>query len=238
MGTIKTLLTGPLDGIPSTVVVIDILRATTSICAAFEAGAEEIVPLSDRDEDTLKRYRERGYLTAAEWLGEKIGGAECGNSPTEYMAMDLSGKRIAYSSTNGIGCILGSASTRRVLLGGFCNISALVKLLSDQPTDELTLRCSGWRGSVSLEDTLFAGALAKRLIDTGLYTTDDDATNMAITLWETAKDDSYGYLQRASHVQRLQKIGADKDIRFALKEDTTSKVPILADGNILKAICK
>ena len=92
----------PIEG--CTVVAVDILRATTAICAAFQAGAEEIVPLDTLE--ALEGYRGKGYLLAAERGGKKIGDAHYGNSPTEYLRHDLHGQRLAYSTTNGTRCIL------------------------------------------------------------------------------------------------------------------------------------
>ena len=91
-----------------TTVAVDVLRATTAICAAFQAGAECIVPLDSLE--ALEPYRAQGYLRAAERGGRKIGDAEYGNSPTEYMSTDLHGKRIAYSTTNGTVSICAAAT--------------------------------------------------------------------------------------------------------------------------------
>ena len=116
-------LTPRLEG--TTVVSVDILRATTAICAAFQAGAEEIVPLDTLE--ALEGYRGKGYLLAAERGGRKVGDAHYGNSPTEYLRHDLHGKRLAYSTTNGTRCILRGADACETLVGAFANISALTE---------------------------------------------------------------------------------------------------------------
>ena len=135
---------------------VDVLRATTAICAAFQAGAECIVPLDSLE--ALEPYRAQGFLRAAERGGRKIGDAEYGNSPTEYMSTDLHGKRIAYSTTNGTVSILRGGDADRTLVGCFANIDALSERLLAQPQD-LVILCSGWKNDFSIEDTLFAGAL-------------------------------------------------------------------------------
>ena len=76
-----------------TTVAVDVLRATTAICAAFQSGVKEVVPLDSLE--PLSEFHKNGYLRAAERGGRKIGEAECGNSPTEYLTMDLRGQRIA-----------------------------------------------------------------------------------------------------------------------------------------------
>lgn len=209
-----------------TVVAIDILRATSAICAAFEAGAEQIVPLNSLN--NLQQYRKIGYLIAAERNGAKVDNAEYGNSPTEYLRSDLHGKKLAHSTTNGTVCILRAASADRVLVGCFNNLSALADKLTSEPQDVVML-CSGWKQEFSLEDTLFAGALAQRLTDSENYSPCNDAVWMAMELWCQAKKDIYGYCQKASHVQRLQQMGYDNDIRHAMKLDTCKIVPMLKE---------
>lgn len=211
-----------------TTVAVDVLRATTAICAAFQAGAECIVPLDDLE--TLEPYRAQGYLRAAERGGRKIGDAEYGNSPTEYMSTDLHGKRIAYSTTNGTVSILRGGDADRTLVGCFANIDALSERLLAQPQD-LVILCSGWKNDFSIEDTLFAGALCRRLLDSGLYTSRHDAVAMAVALWDACQGDPYTYsLRHASHVQRLIGFGAKADILFAFKCNTCPVVPQLNNG--------
>ena len=210
-----------------TTVAVDILRATTAVCAAFAAGAEEIVPLDSLE--ALEGYREQGYLRAAERGGRKIGDAEYGNSPTEYLRHDLHGQRLAYSTTNGTVCMLRGADAERTLVGAFANFDALAEVLLDSPQD-LVILCSGWKNDFSVEDTLFAGALCQRLIGSGLYTTKHDAVEMAMTLWDSCKD-PYGYcMAHASHVQRLIGFGAEADIEFAFRMNTCPVVPRLKEG--------
>ena len=213
-----------------TTVAVDILRATTAICAAFQAGVEEIVPLDSLE--GLDHYKALGYIQAAERGGKKVKDAECGNSPTEYLTMDLRGKKMAYSTTNGTVCILRGGDAERTLDGSFANISALSRQLLDQPQN-LVILCSGWKHDFSIEDTLFAGALCQRLMESGAYTSTHDAVAMAMTLWDACHGDPYGYcLEHASHVQRLIGFGASDDIAFAFKQNTCPVVPKLKNGTI------
>lgn len=211
-----------------TTVAVDVLRATTAICAAFAAGVEEVVPLDSLE--ALEAYRHKGYLRAAERGGQKVGDAEYGNSPTEYMASDLHGKRMAYSTTNGTVSILRGSDADRTLVGCFANIDALAQLLTDQPQD-LVILCSGWKNDFSVEDTLFAGALCRKLLASGQYTSHNDAVMMAMALWGSCNGDPYHYsLRYASHVQRLIGFGATADIEFAFKPNTCPLVPRLEKG--------
>ena len=194
-----------------TTVAVDVLRATTAICAAFQAGAECIVPLDSLE--ALEPYRAQGYLRAAERGGRKIGDAEYG-----------------YSTTNGTVSILRGGDADRTLVGCFANIDALSERLLAQPQD-LVILCSGWKNDFSIEDTLFAGALCRRLLDSGLYTSRHDAVAMAVALWDACQGDPYTYsLRHASHVQRLIGFGAKADILFAFKCNTCPVVPQLNNG--------
>jgi len=213
-----------------TTVVVDVLRATTALCAAFQAGVEEVVPLNDLE--SLEHYRQLGYLRAAERGGRKVDAAECGNSPTEYLKMDLHGQRLAYSTTNGTVTILRGGDADRTLVGSFANIGPLCECLLADPQD-LVILCSGWKGEFSLEDTLFAGALCHRLLSAGTYATEHDPVHAAIDLWHHCHGNPYAYcLAKASHVRRLQSFGpaAASDILFSFQLDTCNVVPRLCDG--------
>jgi len=213
-----------------TTVAVDVLRATTAICAAFTAGADEIVPLDSLE--ALSAYHQEGYLRAAERGGRKVDGAEYGNSPCEYLSSNLRGKRLAYSTTNGTVAILKGADADRTLVGCFSNIDALAKELLDKPQD-LVILCSGWQNDFSVEDTLFAGALCHKLISSSLYSSHNDAVAMAMTLWSNCGNDPYAYsIKHASHVERLLGFGAADDIAFAFKQNTCTVVPRLCDGKL------
>ena len=210
---------------PHATVAIDVLRATTAVCAAFQAGCSEVVPLDSLD--GLQPYRQKGYKLAAERNGSKVGDAEYGNSPTEYLRHDLSGIRLAYSTTNGTVTILRAADADLTFCGSFANLSALADRLKREGMD-VVLLCSGWKNDFCIEDTLVAGALIDKL--SNLAEPHGDAANMALTLWHQAQADPYAYCSSATHVHRLQRLGAAEDIYFAFRMDTCPVVPVLKDG--------
>lgn len=208
-------------------VAIDVLRATSAACAAFQAGCDTVVPL-----DTLEgigRYRTHGYLIAAERGGKKVDGAEYGNSPTEYLKHDMHGVKLAYSTTNGTISILRGADADLTLVGAFANLTALCDCLKRENRDTVLL-CSGWQNDFCIEDTLVAGAIVERLQGVGEIC--GDAANMALALWQVAKDDPYGYCQRCTHVHRLDGFGAHADVEFAFRQDTCPVVPVLKNGEL------
>lgn len=206
-------------------VAIDLLRATTAVCAAFQAGCSSVLPL-----DTLEgigQFRRQGFLVAAERGGSKVGDAEYGNSPTEYLRNDMTGIKLAYSTTNGTVSILRAADADLTLVASFANLSALCDRLSRENMD-VVLLCSGWQNDFCIEDTLVAGAIIEKLRSlTAELVIANDAANMALALWQVAKDDPYEYCQRCTHVHRLYGLGAAADVSFAFRQDTCPVVPVL-----------
>lgn len=209
-------------------VAIDLLRATTAVCAAFQAGCSSVVPL-----DTLEGlvpYRELGFQLAAERGGKKVGDAEYGNSPTEYLRHDMSGIKLAYSTTNGTVTILRGADANLTLVGSFSNLTTLCDRLQKENMD-VVLLCSGWQQDFCIEDTLVAGAIIEKLSTlNSQISIHGDAATMALAMWQLAKDDPYEYCQRCTHVHRLYGLGAAEDVRFAFRQDTCPVVPVLKNG--------
>lgn len=216
---------------PYTAIAVDILRATTAICAAFTAGAELIVPLTSIGQ--LPAYKHNGFHIAAERNGMKIMQAEYGNSPTEYLKMDLTGQQIAFCSTNGTSCILKTANANRSYVGSFSNFSILLERLIKHPQNTIIV-CSGWNQNVGIEDLLFAGELSQKLIESGLYTTENDSTQIAINMWNNAKNNPLDYCANASHVKRLLRLGYKNDVVFSFQHDTCNCLPKLKPTNQLK----
>ncbi|MBP5547760.1 MAG: 2-phosphosulfolactate phosphatase [Bacteroidales bacterium] len=213
-------------------VAVDILRATSAVCAAFSSGVSEIVPLDSLDD--LPRYRDLGYTLAAERGGEKMPGAVCGNSPTEYLGMSLAGQRLAYSTTNGTVSILRASTSDLLLVGAFANISSLSAALIARADEDLVILCSGWQGDPSIEDTVFAGALIHKLQASGVDVSFvNDAAMMASDLWLEAASDPYRYCSKATHVERLMRLGCERDIRWAFLADTCPLVPCYRDGRLV-----
>ncbi len=214
-------------------VAVDVLRASSAICAAFMAGAETIVPLGDLAE--MERYGKIGYTMAAERNGEKVHGARCGNSPTEYLGMDLKGHRLAYSTTNGTVAIRTAAATAgsgEVFVGAFANVSALAHRLRE--AESVVVLCSGWKGEPSLEDTLMGGALAERLEAEGATVElVNDGAMMARALWKGCAGDPWSCCAGATHVARLERLGCAADIAWAMRLDSCSVVPQLEEGYLV-----
>ena len=144
----------------STVVVVDILRATSCIVTAFAHGAASITPFSSTEE--CRRMKSKGYITSGERNGEKVSGFDKGNSPFEYMGEEVSGQKIAFTTTNGTQAIDKAKEAKQIIIGSFLNLTSVTHylLLSEH---NILVVCAGWKGKVNLEDTLFAGAIVENL---------------------------------------------------------------------------
>jgi len=224
--TIDTILTPALFHLHSKdienkqVVVIDILRATTTMVVAYENGAQNVVPV-EHLEDALV-YRNKGYLIAGERNGVKVDGFDMGNSPQEFTKDIVEGRNIVLSTTNGTKAINACSAAKYRYVSSFRNIDAMAKTIIENKLDVL-LFCAGWKDKFNLEDTVFAGALAQQLIDNG-FTTNDDATRMACSLWNLAKPNLAAFLADASHVQRFKSLHIESDLEVCLRFNTFSEV--------------
>jgi 2-phosphosulfolactate phosphatase len=205
-----------------TVVIVDILRATSCMTTAFAHDIHSITPFALLP-DCLALKAE-GYLTAGERDGKKVTGFDLGNSPFEYMNPLLKGQKIAFTTTNGTQAIAKSLEAKSILIGSFLNLSAVVRYLHDVTTNILIV-CSGWKGKVNMEDTVFAGALVENLKDS--FEPACDAPLIAQRLYAAARNDLREFLKDASHIKRLQRLNIRKDIDFCLQEDLYDVVPII-----------
>jgi len=211
----------------SIVVVIDILRATSAICTAFEHGVESVIPVATVNE--AREYKEKGYLVAAERDGYVLDFADFGNSPFNFTHERVAGKTIAYSTTNGTGIIKLAHSAQYIVIASFLNITAVTEWLIERDND-VVLFCSGWKNRFNLEDSLCAGAIAERLLGTSFYSTICDSTHAATDLWSLAKNDLTVYIEKAAQRSRLRDKNLDDCIPFCLSMDFTQKIPIIRDG--------
>ena len=213
----------------SIVVVIDVLRATSSMCYAFENGAASIIPVATVEE--CQSYAGKGFMLAAERNGEVVPGFDFGNSPFSYTQEKVAGKTIVLTTTNGTKAIELSKSAHQVIIGSFLNLGAICAYLQEQKKDVLLL-CAGWKDRFNLEDTLFAGAVMHELKSDFEYHC--DAAVAAEDLYLTAKDDLRAYLRKSSHSQRMIDLNIEEDVQFCLQLNQTTVVPVLENG-VLKS---
>lgn len=206
------------------VVVIDILRATTTMCYAFINGAQRIIPAATVDE--AKEYLGKEYVVAAERNGVAVEGFTLGNSPESFTKELVEGKTIVLTTTNGTHTLHQCKTADKIVTGAFTNISALCNWLIGwgQP---VVLACAGWKNKFNLEDTVFAGAVLHTIKEH--FDLDSDSCVAAVNLFLTASQDLEGYLRHSNHAQRFERLGID-DLPLCLKADVTDIVPIYSNG--------
>ncbi len=202
------------------VVVIDILRATTTMVVAMENGAAEMKAVASLEETML--LKNNGYLVAGERNGVKVEGFDFGNSPQEFDRHLVEGQKIALSTTNGTKAIAACEGAKYRYVSSFRNITAMLHKLIENNCDVL-LFCAGWKDKFNLEDTVFAGALTHELLKHN-FTTSDDATIMAHRIWLQGKSDLTTFLADASHVQRFKSLHIESDLEACLKFDTYNQI--------------
>lgn len=215
----------------SIVVVIDILRATSSMVYGIDNGAEAIIPVA-QVEDCLN-YKGQGYLLAAERNGEVVEGYDFGNSPFSYTHEKVNGKTVVLTTTNGTKALhMARARAHQVVIGSFLNLDFLCNWLKDQDKDVLLL-CAGWKDQFNLEDTLFAGAIVEQL--KGCFSHFDDSSVAAEDLYLLGKADLRAYISKSSHSHRLAALNIEEDVKFCLQLNLCQVIPVL-EGDQLVAM--
>jgi len=235
-------LVQPEELVDRTVVVIDVLRATTTIVQALASGATQVVPCQEiADARRLAAELSGPVLLGGERGGKQIPGFDLGNSPVEYSREAVGGKTVIFSTTNGTRAMLRCTAARRVLIGAFVNFSAVCRELASE--ERIALVCAGTDGHVTREDTLLAGAIVADLCSSPSlvggksrpeladYELNDQA-EIAADAWQTAvrvlTDRPLGITLRDSRGGRnLIEIGQENDIDLAAQIDKFDIVPEL-----------
>lgn len=223
------------------VVVIDVLRASTTIVHAMAAGAREIIPVGTADQamKIAGSLFSTSSLVCGERNGKPIEGGKLGNSPAEYTPKSVGGKSLIFMTTNGAPALLKAKYARHCFVAAFANISAAAQAVVALPNIEeegVAILTSGREGDFSLEDALCAGLLVERLINLGLEVNLSDTVRVARSLWRQYGDDLEGALRASDHGRYLISIGYEQDIADCAKVDTHSIVPVLEQTRITKKV--
>ncbi len=230
----------PTDITPEAAVVIDVLRATTTIACALNNGAEAVETFSDLDQLKKKAmaWPKQLRLLLGERGGKRLDGFDLGNSPVSVSPQIVTGKRLFMSTTNGTRSLDCVRMAKVLYTASLPNRKAVAeKLLVDQP-NELWIVGSGWEGSYSLEDSLAAGGLAAFLLDKTptMIQVVNDELNAALALWNQWKNDLEGCLRIASHGKRLIGLGNhDFDFSCCSQLDHLDIVPTQVEPGVLCA---
>jgi 2-phosphosulfolactate phosphatase len=214
------------------VVIIDVLRATSTIATALYNGAKSVIPV-----DSVSRCIELGKqidgITAGERDGKVAEGLKYGNSPFEYPREFIAGKTLVLTTTNGTKLLHMALDkgASHIVTGSFPNLSAVCDYLIGQ-NQPVMLGCAAWKDRINIEDMLFAGAVIKRIGDH--FSINCDSSQVSVTMYDNASQDLYEFMKakNASHYHRLSNYGLEKDIQYCLTPDTANILPFYEDGKL------
>lgn len=217
----------------SVVVIIDVLRATSTITTALYNGATSVVPVSSVA-TCIELGETLGGITAGERDGKVADGLSYGNSPFEYPRSFVENKILVLTTTNGTK-LLHMALDRgapEVITGSFPNITAVCEHLINSDKD-VFLGCAAWKDRVNLEDTLFAGAVISRIKDH--FNIQCDSSKLAENMFHEAGEDRFEFMKKreATHYQRLMRYNLEKDIRYCLSDDGANVLPIYKEDRLV-----
>jgi len=217
----------------SIVVIIDVLRATSTIATALYNGAKCIIPV-----DSVSRCIELGRqihgITAGERDGKVAEGLEYGNSPFEYPREFIEGKTLVLTTTNGTRLLhiaLEKGATE-IITGSFANLSAVCDHLIEMKQNVI-LACASWKDRINMEDSLFAGAVISKI--TEYFSINCDSSHIAQAMYEKGQNDLFDFLKKnnASHYLRLINFGLEKDIRYCLTANEANVLPVYKEGKLV-----
>jgi 2-phosphosulfolactate phosphatase len=230
--TLEELAHTSLAGVSA--VMIDVVRASTTIVTALARGARAVVPVATPAEAMA---RARGWPGADALLGGERGGApppgfECGNSPAEYIAERVGGRTVVFTTTNGTRALLALVGATRVGVAGFVNAAAAVRWMARAEGGALMV-CAGESGRFCLEDATCAGLLVEGLRAVRPEATLSDAARATAWLWAHYRGDLGAMLEDAAWAQVLAARGLGSDLPLCTALDAFDVVPVARDGELV-----
>jgi 2-phosphosulfolactate phosphatase len=233
----------PAEGGPDAAVVIDVLRATTTIAWSLANGAEAVQAFADLNalEAAAAAWPAAQRLRAGERGGQRVAGYDLGNSPLAVTPELVGGKRIFMSTTNGTRSLAAVREVPLLLTACLPNRTAVARRLIERGCSDVWIVGSGWEGDYSLEDSLAAGAVASAATELAVaphvgVRFGNDEMLAALALWQQWHRDTETCLRAASHGQRLIGLGDhDADFACCAAVDSLQVVPTQAESGVLRA---
>lgn len=215
-------------------VIIDVLRAASSMVTALSHGAKKIIPVGAMEDAVriAQTMDTNDYLLCGEQNGYTIEGFHLGNSPLEYTEEVVGGKTLIINTTNGTKAIKKASLANRTYVGCFLNQKSILKALESHD-DDVVLICSGWQGKMSLEDTLFAGSVIYKMCNGRLPKKVKDGVKIAFSLYKQYKDELEETISGSDHAIRLKELVPDGDIPFVCEVDKFDVLPGMRDGILI-----
>jgi len=214
-------------------VVVDVIRATTSIVSACQHGARAVLPVASPDEALALAAQRPGAVLAGERRGTHIPGFAIGNSPREFTAASVGGREVILTTSNGTRTLRLVDSGRRVAIAAFLNRAAVGRWLAAQVEDALIV-CSGYEGIFSLEDAVCAGSIVEQASGSGDVDLGDGARACRV-LWEQWRADLLRLLRDTDWGRQVIALGLEADLVVCAGLDVTPVLPILEEGRITAA---
>lgn len=219
------------------VVVVDVLRASSTIVTALANGARAVIPVADQG--TLGRLAATldpdVSLLGGERGGRPLSGYGAGNSPLEYTREAVEGRTVVLSTSNGTRTMTMALAAREAAIGSFLNATVAAGFLSralgaGRPA---TILCAGAGGRISLEDTLCAGLLVERVATAEQVARLGDAAQVAFALYRGSRAQLARALFGATHTQELIALGYADDVTYCARIDATTALPVFRDNRLV-----
>jgi len=213
------------------VVIIDVLRASSTIITALANGCRGFIPIlsPDQAKEKAQQFEKENVLLGGEREGIKIEGFDLGNSPREYKREAVKNRTIIFSTTNGVKTLEMVKSAYRIIIGSFLNLQAVCNYCANYKGDILLI-CAGKEGKFSLEDAACAGMIINSLKDVSFSGHQEvDANLIARLLYEKFGNNILEILRKSQHGRYLDSIGLDEDLKFCSQLDFFHIVPIFRD---------
>src|SRR5438270_9058708 len=228
----------PADTAGRLVVIVDVLRASTTVATALGNGAKTVMPLEGADEviSRSKEFHRSQIILAGEQKMLPITGFDLGNSPQDFTKEAVEGKTILITTTNGTRALLGVQGARDIVIGSYVNFTAvlaLMKVAASSNTD-ITIICAGEEGGFTLEDAACAGRYVKAIPKRSDSIEMNDAAAASMLIEKKYGDNIAKVFKESAHGKALQEAGFGDDLAAAAEVDAHPVVPIFQERQITK----
>ncbi|MHB1316116.1 MAG: 2-phosphosulfolactate phosphatase [Christensenellales bacterium] len=216
-----------------TAIILDTLRASTTIVTAMNNGCKQVIPVSEVEEavNSSNSMGRAHTVLGGERETMKIPGFDLGNSPLDYTEEAMQNKQLVFTSSNGTKAILRARLAKNVLIGAMINDRAVAEKAVSLG-DDIAIVCAGTEGQLSLDDLLTAGSIITLICNMRSDVDLDDAATLAKEVFASAKDDLVNEIKKSAHCKKLIKKGFKCDVEYCLQRNIVKSVPVYSEGVI------